>query len=131
MKIKVSEAQGLALNGLVAKCEGFGPDNYMRNIDIRSGANGKVVGVMVPILRQYVWWTPSTDWVQGGPILERERICISIQHDGVWLAYSMQNYADRQEFMHSGPTPLVAAMRCYVTSKLGEEVEVPDELLKG
>jgi hypothetical protein len=27
-----------------------------------------------------------------------------------------------------GPTPLVAAMRCYVASKLGDEVEVPDEL---
>ena len=27
-----------------------------------------------------------------------------------------------------GPTPLIAAMRCYVASKLGDEVEVPDEL---
>lgn len=26
-----------------------------------------------------------------------------------------------------GPTPLIAAMRCYVASKLGEEVEIPDE----
>jgi hypothetical protein len=29
-----------------------------------------------------------------------------------------------------GPTPLIAAMRCYVASKLGDEVEVPDELLQ-
>ena len=28
-----------------------------------------------------------------------------------------------------GPTPLIAAMRCYVASKLGDEVEVPEELL--
>ena len=28
----------------------------------------------------------------------------------------------------SGPTPLIAAMRCYVVSKLGDEVEVPDSL---
>ena len=28
-----------------------------------------------------------------------------------------------------GPTPLIAAMRCYVASKLGDEVEVPVELL--
>lgn len=28
-----------------------------------------------------------------------------------------------------GPTPLIAAMRCFVASKLGDEVEVPDELL--
>jgi hypothetical protein len=30
--------------------------------------------------------------------------------------------------MH-GHTPLIAAMRCYVASKLGDEVEIPDELL--
>jgi hypothetical protein len=28
-----------------------------------------------------------------------------------------------------GPTPLVAAMRCYVASQLGDEVDVPDELV--
>ena len=28
-----------------------------------------------------------------------------------------------------GPTPLIAAMRCYVTSKLGDEVEIPKDLL--
>ena len=26
-------------------------------------------------------------------------------------------------------TPLVAAMRCYVASKLGDEVDIPEELL--
>jgi hypothetical protein len=30
--------------------------------------------------------------------------------------------------MQHGPTPLIAAMRCYVASKLGDEVEVPKEL---
>ncbi len=28
-----------------------------------------------------------------------------------------------------GPTPLIAAMRCYVASKLGDEVDIPEELL--
>jgi hypothetical protein len=27
-----------------------------------------------------------------------------------------------------GPTPLIAAMRCYVASRLGDEVDVPEEL---
>lgn len=31
--------------------------------------------------------------------------------------------------MRYGPTPLIAAMRCYVASKLGDEVEIPEELL--
>ena len=33
-----------------------------------------------------------------------------------------------EELVTTGPTPLVAAMRCFVVSKLGDEVEVPDEL---
>ena len=33
--------------------------------------------------------------------------------------------------MQNGPTPLIAAMRCYVASKLGDEVEVPVELQGG
>lgn len=28
----------------------------------------------------------------------------------------------------TGPTPLIAAMRCYTKSKLGDEVEAPDTL---
>jgi hypothetical protein len=32
--------------------------------------------------------------------------------------------------MQNGPTPLVAAMRCYVASKLGDTVEIPDDLVK-
>lgn len=26
------------------------------------------------------------------------------------------------------PTPLIAAMHCYVANKLGDEVEIPEEL---
>ena len=61
----------------------------------------------------------STDWAKGGPIIERERIALAFgKHDtGVWWA---------GKFV--GPTPLIAAMRCYVASKLGDEVEIPEEL---
>jgi hypothetical protein len=65
-----------------------------------------------------------TDWSQGGPIIERERIEIrpGEQTEG-WFG-SIHNV---WMFM-PGPTPLVAAMRCFVASKLGDEVEIPDEL---
>jgi hypothetical protein len=37
-----------------------------------------------------------------------------------------------QRFKHNiqtdGPTPLIAAMRCYVASKLGDEIDIPEEL---
>ncbi len=67
----------------------------------------------------------STDWSQGGLIIERESI--SVIHDECaeehWVAQTDQDiYGD-------GPTPLIAAMRCFVASRLGDEVEIPEKLL--
>lgn len=69
----------------------------------------------------------STCWNKGGPIIERENIsCI---WDGEWYAYSRDTPEGDRNPDASGPTPLIAAMRCYVTSKLGDEVGVPEELI--
>jgi hypothetical protein len=67
----------------------------------------------------------STDWNQGGPILEQEKICTDYLLDGRWLAISRLDHS-RQGL---GPTLLIAGMRCYVDSQLGEIVEIPKELL--
>ena len=68
----------------------------------------------------------STDWLWGGPILDRERITIRQWTDmPINHAYMPHDGAP----WGAGPTPLIAAMRCLITSKLGREVEVPDELL--
>jgi hypothetical protein len=82
-------------------------------------------------------WLPdySTDWAAGGPIIEREKI-------GVWFSDSVIDaetdevvrgetwYAETFEGEHgvTGQTALIAAMRCYVASKLGNEVQIPEEL---
>ena len=81
-------------------------------------------------------WYPcpkfSSDWSQGGPIIEREKIDCIADPNGkdVWMG---QLYAARlggNKVVRSfGPTPLVAAMRCFVASKLGDEVDIPKELL--
>jgi hypothetical protein len=63
------------------------------------------------------------DWALGGPIIEREGITVRRYTDALWDAS-----IGRLDYVADGPTPLVAAMRCYVISKLGDEVEVPDEL---
>ena len=72
---------------------------------------------------------PSTDWAQGGPIIEREEIALEPmthdEHGDGWLATRVEGPAVCMEF---GPTPLIAAMRCFVASRLGDEVEVPEEL---
>ena len=82
------------------------------------------------IYPQYI--TPySTDWAQGGPIIEREEISISREFASgriEWDAWTPAPIRDDAEAFGYGQTPLIAAMRCYVASKLGDEVELPTEL---
>ena len=64
----------------------------------------------------------SSNWLLGGPIIEREKI--NLWTEGYdWEA---TQYGKWQEW---GPTPLVAAMRCYVGMQLGNEVDVPEVCL--
>ena len=77
----------------------------------------------------------STGWAQGGPIIERGRLTVGpvskkdAKEVEEWQAYSGWNWDVCEPlFEGEGLTPLIAAMRCYVASKLGDEVEVPEEL---
>jgi hypothetical protein len=67
----------------------------------------------------------SRDWSQAGPIIEREKIFTTGFHHDLWWATKGRD----TDFSYSGSTPLIAAMRCYVASKLGNEVDIPKELL--
>ncbi|UUZ75415.1 DUF2591 domain-containing protein [Polaromonas sp. P1(28)-13] len=73
-------------------------------------------------------YNPSEYWSQGGPIIEREKLDVLYIGDGVqqheWRAEAVGGYSYAE-----GPTPLIAAMRCFVAGKLGDEVDVPEELL--
>jgi hypothetical protein len=65
--------------------------------------------------------SPAEEWALGGPIIERERITLIWARDNGWLA-KLNYFPFREEL---GPTPLIAAMRAYVASKLGDEVDLP------
>ena len=113
--IKVSEAKDIVLDYLVAVCE-KDPDGWWS--DYKHG---------------YIN-SSSTDWTLGGPIIEREQLSVGtrytsdqIYHDADVLCWARNAIGG---FLKYGPTPLIAAMRCYVASKLGDEVEVPDELME-
>lgn len=73
-----------------------------------------------------------TDWAQGGPIIEREKITLLWQppsyDGGRWFACIGDALDDETLGQHHESSPLIAAMRCYVASKLGDEVEIPEEL---
>ena len=67
---------------------------------------------------------PSTDWSQGGPIIEEWMIDCNTYRNG-WRAARHVSTAPTYGY---GPTPLIAAMRCYVASKMGEEINIPNEV---
>lgn len=105
MKIKTSELTDVALNWAVIMCE--------------SGIEYAMYSFTV--VDQYGQPKPSSNWAQGGPIVEREKINL-VYSDEQWEA----DISD--EHFGFGGTALCAAMRCYVASKLGDEVEVPSDL---
>ena len=76
---------------------------------------------------------PSMEWAQGGPIIEREELGLKrnapCSQGREWEASPSITAKGAGGKWGYGPTPLVAAMRCFVASWLGDEVEVPKELL--
>lgn len=67
----------------------------------------------------------STDWAHGGPIIERELICIDAGDGSFaplrkWAAWKANDVPTKQGEEFYGTTPLIAAMRCYVASRRGE-----------
>ena len=112
--MKVSELTGAALDWAVAKCEGEEVSLIRGQLETLWTDNG---------------WKPSTDWAQGGPIIEREEIALEPmthdEHGDGWLATRVEGPAICMEF---GQTMLIAAMRCFVVSHLGDEVNIPEEL---
>ena len=83
----------------------------------------------------------STSWNKGGPIIEREKLNVfPFFIDGTlggWQAYDPLHlkynengeYIDGSDSAQDGTSPLIAAMRCYVASKLGGDVDIPEDLL--
>lgn len=121
--MKTSALIGPALDWAVAQCEFEGCEDWdgtLDGVDCVSDMQGEV-------------YAPSTHWSQGGPIIERE--CIATYASGAcsvapknpdyWIAEILGT-----EWMITqyGPTPLIAAMRCYVASKIGNEINIPEEL---
>lgn len=120
MKHKTSELEGVLLDAAVAKALGHAPF-----------FGGQQQGQVIPSsFQEEQWrvhngwpvWRYSAEWVYGGPLIEREQIDLSCcSESGDEFFWTAQIGIDACEF---GLTPLVAAMRAFVASKLGEEVEL-------
>ena len=122
--MRTSELSGAALDWAVALCEGWQPERVRDD-------------------RGEYWWLfrdsrgmnpkhyhPSSHWGIGGAIIEREWIDVVKPVNSVcWVAtmhYQNDDDERTQTSEEQGATPLVAAMRCYVASKLGDEVQIPE-----
>ena len=108
--MKTNQLTGHALNWAVSQVEGIDHDTAILNITIGDD-NG--------------WFLDYLTWAQGGPIIEREKLDVFCSGN-VWDASTGDRHPNE---IRTGSTPLIAAMRCYVASKLGDEVEIPVELL--
>ena len=104
---------GAALDWAVAKAEGEEAELNQGEIVTWKYVNGREYRLV---------WKPTTNWTQGGTIIEREGIDLQCQNTDLWAADL------GLEASVYGTTPLIAAMRCYVASKLGDEIEVPEDV---
>ena len=130
-KIKTSELTGAALDWAVAKAEGAKYEYFLTGPYFVWPTTPTTYSARPP---EY-----STDWSQGGPIIEREDLSFRKYHrpdsDAHGTYYAMICKASGsmirwdKKTSKQGSTPLIAAMRCYVASKLGDVVEIPEELI--
>ena len=99
--MKTSELKGAALDWAVSQIEH--PEHFVRD-----------------------WHTYSESWEKAGPIIEREDISIERWHGAKTFRWRSKT---KEDVSGTGETPLIAAMRCYVASKLGDEITIPEELI--
>ena len=119
MKIKTADLIGPALDWAVAKCEGFEYDTES--------------GLLYKHKEPHFFKRYSTEWEQGGPLIEREELGLKrnapCSQGREWVASPSITAKGAGGKWGYGPTPLIAGMRCFVASRLGDEVDVPDELV--
>lgn len=128
MKTKTATLTGAQLDWATGVAEGYELSLYGVAPSIRAREPG--LGVRAP-------FKPSKYYNQGSVIIERENLSTARGNDLIfpkgnengeyaeplWLA----KYSDSVAWTH-GKTQLEAGLRCYVASKLGDEIEIPEEL---
>lgn len=149
VRTMVATLSGCALDWAVAKCEGL-------DISLGDAWNAPVARDIITVYHGGVSfhlckggvWAPSSDGAQGGPIAERADISVLRCDDDdyecePWAAIKgrlrrtrvegSRDMAYQQFLSHlvHGPTPLVASMRCHVSSHVGTEIDIPEVLLTG
>lgn len=134
MNHKTSELEGALLDAAVAKAAGY---PYLirevRSEDLRCRYDDCLINTgPVDLNRRvtdHVFYSPSREWKDGGPIIEREHIALEWEYlgenSGCWSAGVGDTEKPGHEGWQFGPTLLIAAMRMFVYSRLGPEITLP------
>lgn len=120
MRIKANELKGAALdwavacatNGSRAFFDAFGARMLGRSI-VKEVAGGNI--------------HPSTGWSQGGPLIDELVHSFNRWNDGTYEANVKTGACTA--IGCEGDTILIAAMRAIVASEIGDEVDIPEELV--
>lgn len=120
--VNVSELEGVALDYAVAVACGLHIEMFGRCFEASwlhdhvDGSRSRIMGT----------FRPSADWSHGGPLIDRHVVSLT-NESSHWSALSVAGGKGcASEF---GPTPLIAACRAIVAAKMGDTVDVPEELL--
>lgn len=126
MLVKTSDLIGPALDWTVAKAERVTLSEASWRYQLE--AHGCIVTPQKRELRY------STDWSQGGPLIEKYRIEFSINEDTYEVGASLLAWRSfgksHRTRWSKGSSHLIAACRAIVAAKLGDQVDVPDELMQ-
>lgn len=125
IKVKVSSLVGRALDYAVAKCE---------NAEFR--LIGGALEMKFTDTSWRDWVSFSSDWSESGKLIEREKLAIWFEDwtkidaavSSCWVSSIGHHLTDK---VHTGETLLIAAMRCYVTKVVGDEINIPETLIGG
>lgn len=80
-------------------------------------------------------YSPSTDWADGGPLIDKYQLDLTFERKGLMYAYQCQDdglpiIVTEDVFGSYGPTHLIAVCRAIVNATLGETVSIPSELMQ-
>ena len=123
-EVKTSELVGPALDWAVAMAE-FWEADRPQDGQIRKGNVYMLVDPFRLIgLGVDKFYSPSTNWAQGGPLIDECDVWLSDDEEA--CVASCPPHAGR--FVVDGGTNLIAACRAIVAAKLGDVVQAPVEL---
>ena len=126
----IRNAVGPSLDWLVAQALGI--DHHLGSFGPLIDLKGTSVWAPSDSRGQRI--QPSVKWEQGGPIIETRGLSLRREPGNeapgsmATDTYKWQAASRDRQTTAFGPTALVAAMRCFAASKLGDAIDVPDKL---